>query len=193
MRAAATLAITALLLVPTPGAMALSREQEFENVCGPLCLAFCARWLGAESDVEGIAKLAGADPTAGTSLAGLMQAAANLGLEGRAYRLSLSDLRRIAPLTPAIAHVDGNHFAVVWMDEAGLVTVLQPPLGLRRMGLADFGRRWNGAVLVVSRPGEQPTWGPAHLRWALATAAVLLLAALLLPVPKRRQAKAGPS
>jgi len=61
------------------------------------------------------------------------------------------------------------------------------------MGLADFGRRWNGAVLVVSRPGEQPTWEPAHLRWALAPAAVLLLAAFLLPVPKRRQAKAGPS
>jgi len=174
-----------LLMAPAGSALAVSREQELEMVCGPLCLAFCAEWLGARADVEEVAKAAGTDAIAGTSFAGLMRAAAELGLEARALRLSLADLRRVTPRTPAIVHVDGSHVVVAWMGEPGAVTVMQPPTGLRRMSPGKFGRRWNGAALMISLPGEQPKWDLGYLRWAVVTAGVLLLAAVLLPRRRR--------
>ncbi|MCK4376580.1 MAG: hypothetical protein KAX19_14690, partial [Candidatus Brocadiae bacterium] len=81
-------------LLPALSAARPLREQEkLDNLCGPLCLTFCARWLGVEADVGRVAQMAGLDPISGTSFAGLARAAARLGLEARCYRLRLRDLR----------------------------------------------------------------------------------------------------
>jgi ABC-type bacteriocin/lantibiotic exporter with double-glycine peptidase domain len=172
--------LASLIALVTASAGPPSREpvlspRDVQRLCGPLCLTFCARWLGVVADLDQVARDAGSDPTAGTSLAGLLKASGKLGLEGRAYRLRLGDLSRVTSKTPGIAHMDGSHFVVVWMDEPDQVTVVQPPVGVRRMSLSAFGRRWNGAILVVSRPGEQPRWSAARAWWAVGVGVLLLL------------------
>jgi len=170
---------------PCPRAEAASARQKLDKLCGPLCLTFCARWLGAEADVRQLAELAGTDET-GASMAGLAKAAEALGLEARAYRLGLGDLHRLTARTPGIAHVDGNHFVVAWMDAADEVTLVRPPRSSERTALRSFGRHWDGAILVVTRPGEQPRW-PRPL-WHYGTAAVLVgVAVATLATQSRRR------
>jgi ABC-type bacteriocin/lantibiotic exporter with double-glycine peptidase domain len=185
--------LLAVLAFPqvTLAAGPLTPAQSAESLCGPLCLTFCAKWLGVEADLSKVALAAHTDPLEGTSFAGLKEAAAGLGLEGRCYRLGLADLRRVTASTPAIAHVDGYHFVVAWMETPDEVTMVQPPFAVRRTGLRSFGRRWDGALLVLSRPGGQPSFGwPLLARIALGAeaAAALGLAIALI----RRRTRAAP-
>lgn len=156
-----------------PAGLYTTGHQTMDYLCGPLCLTFCARWLGDDAQVEAMARLAGTDRLKGTSLAGLARAGRALGLEARHYRLRLSHLKRVTSRTPAIAHVDRNHFVVVWTDASGQVTVVQPPGRSDRMSLGEFGRRWNGALLVLSRPGGQPAWSVVPDTWVLCGAVLV--------------------
>jgi ABC-type bacteriocin/lantibiotic exporter with double-glycine peptidase domain len=166
-------ALAALL----PGSIAQGSQTEADrHLCGPRCLAFCARWLGHEAPVRQLAAATGADRRTGTDLGSLLDAAERLGLEARAYRLELPHLRRVTPRCPGIAHVDGDHFVVVWTDSDGDLHWIEPPIEDRVMSYQAFGRRWSGAILVVSRPGEQPTW-PRPARWI--SGALFLVAAAL--------------
>ncbi len=119
-------------------------------------------------------------------LAGLMEAVAEVGLEGRCYRLRLRDLRRLSPATPGIAHVGGDHFVVVWVDNDGSVTVIGPPQSIRRMTPREFGRHWNGAILVVSRPGAQPWRRTSPWWWVLLALGSGLLFGAGLPARRAR-------
>jgi hypothetical protein len=172
------LVAVALALVPPPvAAQADLREQE--ALCGPQCLAFAAAWLGTEAEVTELARLAGTDPQTGTSLAGLGRAAAHVGLEARPYRLRLKDLRHLTSRTPAIARVDAAHFYVVWAEPDGRLRVVEPPEGSWRSSLHAFGRRFDGAALIVSLPGQQPSFG-SILPAAGATLLLIALAVALM-------------
>ncbi|MFO8006685.1 MAG: cysteine peptidase family C39 domain-containing protein [Candidatus Brocadiia bacterium] len=171
-----------LLLAVLASARASGTAQPDENsyLCGPRCLCFCARRLGVRAELTHLANLSGAQPGRGASLGALSQAARELGLEARCYSLDLEDLLSINPATPAIAPVDGNHFVVVWTDHEGELTVVDPPAEPYTQALTQFGRRWNGAAVVVSRPGEQPHWGLPYVGLSfVAAGAVLLLAAVV--------------
>ena len=186
------LAILLLALVVSPAtasaAQPLTQKQKLENLCGPLCLTFCARCLGVQAQLDQVALTAGTDLPTGTSFAGLTRAAAALGLEARPYRLRLDGLRGVTSATPGIAHVDGDHFVVVWMAGPDEVTTIQPPLGSQRMSLRSFGRHWDGAILIVSRPGEQPSFGLARpYRWGAVAAGAALLGLETLSLLRRRR------
>ena len=131
----------------------LTESRGRETTCGPLCLTFCAVWLGTQATVREVEKSSGMDEK-GVSLWGLGQAARRVVLERRTYTLSLADLHRVTPSTPAIAHVDRNHFVVVWMMRPDEVTVIEPHFTLSHTSLRKFGRRWDGNILVISRPGQ---------------------------------------
>jgi ABC-type bacteriocin/lantibiotic exporter with double-glycine peptidase domain len=147
--------LLAYLVLPCACAAAeLTVEERSRTLCGPLCLAFCAEWLGAPADVTDVARRAGTDGD-GTTLAGLARAADQMGLEARSCRLRAEHLGRLSSRTPAILHVDGDHYVVVWASGTGL-TVVEPPRAFGLESLADVCARWDGAALVVSRPGEQP-------------------------------------
>ena len=191
----AKLAIALFALAVTPAiawaAQVLTETQKLENLCGPLCLTFCAKWLGLQANLDQVALTAGTDLPTGTSFAGLMRAATDLRLEARACQLRLEHLRCATSATPAIAHVDGDHFVVVWMAGPDEVTTIQPPLGSQRMSLRSFGRHWDGALLIVSRPHEQPAFGfvgPYRYGAVAAGAAMLVLGTVLLARKKRRPA-----
>ena len=166
---------------PAAAQASVTVEKKLDNLCGPFSLVFCARWLGQAADWGHVLDSCDVTLDTGTSFGSLAAAAGHLGLEGRCYQLELDDLRSVSPMTPAVAHVDGNHFVVVWMQDKHRdeVTVLDPPFRISHMILRDFGRRWDGALLVVSRPGEQPHFAP-RFRWERGIAAGATLAALAL-------------
>lgn len=97
------------------------------------------------------------------SLLDLKRSAENLGIIARCDRLTLSELGQMDERTPGVAHVDGNHFVAVWADGGGVV-VVDPPGPPQRMSRREFGRRWDGYILVISRPGEQPRF-PWRFDW----------------------------
>ena len=161
------------------------------SLCGPRCLAFCANWLGrADCDVESVAELSECDQT-GTSLAALARAAWRLGLAARPYRLELDDLLGVTSASPGIAHLKEEHFVVVWAKCDGRIIVVDPPHDPVAMSLKDFGRRWDGAILIVSQPGGQPRW-PSRYAW-LGTALLALSAGSLAYVVASRRRKGLPS
>lgn len=174
-------------LADTPG-------EKLKRLCGPACVTFCARWLGTDAETVAVAQLAEA-AAAGTSLRGLEEAAATLGLEAKSYILKLRHLRSVGASTPGIARVDGDHFVVVWMPEReeDTVMVVDPPHTVEKVSLAAFGQRWNGAILVVSRPGEQPRWPLVSAPWVVACCAVLVvgLAAVRRHLPFSRRGRGG--
>jgi hypothetical protein len=135
--------------------------------CGPECLTFCARLLGHEADEEDVVRAAGGSRR-GTSLAVLEAVARRMGLEARCCAMRLGHLRRLSSATPGIAHVDGNHFVVVWAAGRRVV-VVEPEGGIEEVTFADFGHRWDGRIMVVSRPGEQAAWWHGRV-WGLAAA-----------------------
>jgi ABC-type bacteriocin/lantibiotic exporter with double-glycine peptidase domain len=169
-----TVAASCAVALAAVSAQAAGASAHDDRLCGPLCMAFCAEWLGVEANVQHLAKLVGAARGEGSSLAALQRAGEELGLEARPYAMRLGHLKRLTGRTPGIAHVDGNHFVVAWWDR-GRVLVADPPRGIERVTPTDFGRRWNGAILVVSRPGETPSWRPWWL-WGAMAAGTLVLA-----------------
>jgi len=138
-----------------------------DNLCGPVCLTFCARWLGISAiTVDQVVALTRGDRTA-TSLAALERAAVELQLEAECYKPGLEEFGRVTSATPGIAHVDGSHFVVAWTTAEGDVRVVEPLGRSYQIELREFGRRWNGVVLVISPPGQQPAWPLPAGVWVL--------------------------
>ena len=154
-----TVCCWALVVGSSTDGLAATPEQKIKRLCGPACVVFCARWLGVQTDTVAVAELAKTTDE-GTSLGGLAEAVTALGLEGRNYSLGLRHLRYVSTRTPGIAHVDGDHFVVAWMPsrKEDAVMVVDPPNTVEKMSLATFAQRWTGAILIVSRPGQQPRW-----------------------------------
>ena len=66
MRPAGVLLVTVtVLLLHTPGladnAPGSGAHQSSRRLCGPLCLAFCARWLGQEVSLPDVVEMTGAE------------------------------------------------------------------------------------------------------------------------------------
>ena len=177
-----------LLICISTASFAMAPEQELKRLCGPACVAFCARWLGVEAETMDVAKLAETTDK-GTSLRGLETAVTALGLEGKSYDLSLKQLRNVGPATPGIAHVGGDHFVIVWMPtrEGDTVMVVDPPRTVEKVSLAAFAQRWTGAILIVSRPGQQPRWPLLPGPWVVACCAALGAAGLTVAWRHRRR------
>jgi ABC-type bacteriocin/lantibiotic exporter with double-glycine peptidase domain len=148
-----------------------------EGDCGAISLAFCAKLLNVNANIDEITK--NFIPKQQASMFDLANAAQALGLEAKSCTLTLEDLRFVTPKTPSIAHVDGHHFVVAWSLDAETVFVVEPTMSATNVPLKSFGRRWGGSILVLSKPGEQPSF-PWRIDWlkaaviAAATVAITL-------------------
>ena len=169
--------------------------QVDEMDCGAACLAMVCKHYGRSVSLAHIRKLVHTS-TDGTSLAGIANGAADLGLAVRSVKASKARLAEM-PL-PAIVHFDGNHWVVLHDVTDGKVRLADPALGLVRLDREEFLEKWTGyAALINYGEGlEQAPEAESNVAWLveffkpfrrkLALAAVLALVAaglqMVLPI-----------
>ncbi len=134
------------------------RRQREEMDCGAACLRMVHSYYGHEVGDREARQLARVSRY-GTSLADLSEAAERLGYLPVGVEVPDADALSNVQL-PAIAHVDKNHFVVVWRVSARHVEVGDPALGRTKMSRGAFVERFGGFLLLV-RPTDTTGKTPA--------------------------------
>ncbi len=161
-------------------------HQIDEMDCGAASLAMVAAAHGRRVTLTQARDAAGTN-ISGSSLAGIVRGAEQLGFEARTVKASKRNLDQL-PL-PAIAHWDGFHWLVITDVSRRRVRVADPDLGRRRLSREEFEERWTGyTALLEPTPrvaeGERAradlSWMRSLLgrhRWRLSVAVLLALVA----------------
>jgi ABC-type bacteriocin/lantibiotic exporter with double-glycine peptidase domain/CRP-like cAMP-binding protein len=121
-------------------------HQIDEMDCGAACLAMVCTAYGRPISLTRARDAADTD-LSGSSLAGIVRGAAQLGFDARTVKASKRNLDDL-PL-PAIAHWDGFHWLVVTEVSARRVRVVDPDLGRRRLSREEFEERWSGYTALL--------------------------------------------
>ena len=131
-------------------------KQHDRTDCGAACLASVAANYKLKLPISRIRQLAGTD-TEGTTLLGLITAAAKFGFNAKGVKGTIVGLNKI-PL-PAIAHVlvgeQLQHYVVVHKVTSKCISIMDPSDGkLHRRDLSVFSKEWTG-VLLLLLPDEE--------------------------------------
>ena len=123
--------------------------------CGPACLRMVLSYYGKTLSSQAIHDTLQPDRD-GVSLYDIQQSAESFGLQASAYATSLDHLRHLTG--PFIAHVDGNHFVVVYRVTKNKLRIADPATGLETVSLKSFASRFIqgegiGHILMLS-PGK---------------------------------------
>ncbi len=110
--------------------------------CGPTCLRMIAKFHGKEYPIDFLRQKSNITRT-GVSLAGISEAAEDIGFHTMAVSLDFDTLESEAPL-PLIAHWRQMHFVVVYKIEKNVVFVADPSHGLIQYSKKDFIAGWIG-------------------------------------------------
>lgn len=100
----------------------------------------------------------------GLSLSNLADLADELGLNTRAVRVELDELRKVR--LPAIVHLDANHFVILEKITATAYEIIDPQCGRVRLGSRRFSQRFTGVAMEVS-PAQnfRPRMGSSRPSW----------------------------
>lgn len=123
--------------------------------CGPACLRMVLSFYGKTLSSHAIHDTLQPDRD-GVSLYDIQQTAESFDLQASAYATSLDHLRHLTG--PFIAHVDGNHFVVVYRVTKNKLRIADPATGLETVSLKSFASRFIqgeevGHILMLS-PGK---------------------------------------
>lgn len=113
--------------------------------CGIAALTAVCRHHGMEVGMAAVrahARPAGA----GVTLGELASAARRLGLHARMVKSSAQGLDKLA--LPAIMHVDGRHWVVLYALDERWAYISDPARGRLRMARARLAGRWSGYALL---------------------------------------------
>lgn len=119
--------------------------------CGLACLHMVRAAHGQTGDLGDLRRRFSVG-LKGATLRQLMQVAGQLGLTGRALRLSLEELGQLQ--LPCVLHWDLNHFVVLTRVSRRNITVLDPAVGERKLPLAEVSRHFTGVALELSPTSE---------------------------------------
>ena len=127
--------------------------------CGPRSLLAICQLLGVEARLDELCKLSGLT-NKGTTMYGLYEAAQKKGLKAEGLKLSMDELANLD--SPAIAHIEPDHFFVVEDVIGNNIRIIDPPKAPYILTKKEFQKSWDGKVLVVSKiqdklEGEGPT------------------------------------
>ncbi len=123
----------------------LIRQTEAAE-CGLACLAMVAGYHGYRTDLTHL-RHRHRISLKGITLAGLMDVADGLGLDGRPVRLEPVDLPHLR--LPAILHWDMNHFLVLERTGARSIDLCDPATGRRRISQGELGKHFTGVALEL--------------------------------------------
>ncbi len=142
------------IFVSTPdlnvGMQAENFLQQTSYTCGPAALRYLLySRFKVEVTEEKLAGLMETTPE-GTSLAGMMFALEQLGLQGRGSRVNYSMLDKIPK--PVIAFINDFHYIVIIKTEDQYVYAFDPNPGYGHMKAAkdNFLKVWDGIILQVT-------------------------------------------
>jgi CRP-like cAMP-binding protein len=128
--------------------------QQEASDCGVAALAMIARFHGQNIALETLRRRMCVEQR-GTSLRELQQAAATLGLRSRAVRVGADQLGRVT--LPAIAHLAGEHYVVVYSLGLSGVVIGDPAAGVLTLSLPAFLKTWTGLLLLLTRTDQGAT------------------------------------
>ncbi|MBG6244578.1 colicin V synthesis protein [Candidatus Symbiopectobacterium sp. 'North America'] len=119
--------------------------------CGLACLAMICSYYGKNIDLNALRQQFRLS-TRGTTLAGLNDFAAQLGMTTRALSVDLHELQALK--TPCILHWNFNHFVVLVSAKHNRFVVHDTAQGRRTVELAEISRCFTGIALEVW-PGSE--------------------------------------
>lgn len=113
--------------------------------CGAACLAMILNYYGRQTDIREIRASSGIGRD-GLSALQIVRAARNYGLQARAFSLPDNNFSQVA--LPAIIHWEFNHFIIVEHWTPGMVIVLDPAIGRKRLLADEFDAGFTGVVMT---------------------------------------------
>ena len=130
--------------------------------CGLACIAMVANFHGHKVNLPGLRQKYFTS-IKGATLAELMTVANDMGLGPRPLRLELDEIDQLR--LPAILHWDLDHFVVLEAISGDKVTILDPAMGRRRMGMDKLSRHFTGVALECQpTPGHAPKVAQVKVR-----------------------------
>ncbi|MFC3815011.1 peptidase domain-containing ABC transporter [Lysobacter sp. GCM10012299] len=125
--------------------------QSESSECGLACVAMVASHHGNR---VGLRELRRRYPLSlkGAGLQRLIAIGGELGFQCRPLRLDLDDLSKLA--TPCILHWDLNHYVVLTKAGRDKVTIHDPAVGRRALGLAEASEHFTGVALELTPTAE---------------------------------------
>lgn len=156
-----TRAIVGLLLIICASSV---YGQEADSSCGTRTTYFIAKYYDrAPSSLEATSQLIGVSSDGISSLLGIHDGLAELGVVTEARRLSLEELAKSRELCIVTIRTDeGPHFMVFTSASVrnGVISLLDPPQTVE-MSRDEFAQKWNGvALLVTSISGKSARQAP---------------------------------
>ncbi|GAO41290.1 peptidase domain-containing ABC transporter [Flavihumibacter petaseus] len=134
------------------------RQQDATD-CGPACLAYVMRRLGLRMPLTTLRIAAGTDKS-GTSLWGLVQAAASFGVEASAIRMSYDQLSSFSiPIIAHIRYTNGQfHYVCVKKCTPDFLEIMDPAAGKHsKLPVGDFMKQWTGIAIVFKKQENSPS------------------------------------
>lgn len=120
--------------------------QTEASECGLACLTMLLGHWGTTTDLVTLRRRHGPAPQ-GMTIVDLTRVAASENLATRAVRLGLHELRELK--LPCILHWDLGHFVVLTEVRDDSALIVDPAFGERRVGVAEFSKRFSGIALEV--------------------------------------------
>ena len=117
--------------------------------CGLACLAMVASHHGHCIDLPGMRRRFNVS-LKGATLKSLIAMAEAMGLQSRPLKLKLEDLGKLQ--LPCILHWDMNHFVVLQRVSGDKISVHDPAVGRRELGLSQVSEHFTGVALELT-PG----------------------------------------
>ncbi|MFO0999436.1 MAG: cysteine peptidase family C39 domain-containing protein [Planctomycetaceae bacterium] len=124
-------------------------RQQSVTECGCASLAMVARFHRVPVTIESVRETVSLNYR-GASLGDLQSAAEQLGFRGRAIRIADAHLTGVT--LPAIAHLPGDHYVVVYDANEDVVIVGDPAVGVIQHSRSQFRQIWNGTLLLLQPP-----------------------------------------
>jgi ATP-binding cassette subfamily B protein len=124
--------------------------QRDANDCGVAALTMVARFHGRLTEGSRVARSAILGER-GMSLVQMLHGARALGFQTRPVRIVLHQLCNV--VLPAIAHLHGNHFVVIYEVGPNGIVVGDPLKGIVTIGTLEFRDAWDGTLLLL-----KPAW-----------------------------------
>lgn len=115
--------------------------------CGLASIAMVANHYGHKLDLHTLRSRYSVSLT-GANLQQLMGLGEQLGLAGRALKLELTDLPKLA--LPCILHWDMNHFVVLKKVGKRSITILDPARGERKVPMSEVDASFTGIALELT-------------------------------------------